>query len=182
MSGGAGSGGPRRDLPRPAWQGRGGGAPRLLRLLAERVESYLEGEELAFETLGEAIEEADPTSDDLETTILALRGAATASDAEGDEGAAPGALEGTPGKQAQRVWSREERESLSPEAWGYLIDLKRRGSLDEGQFERVLDVLTGCGVRPVSVDLAREVAARVALDADSAGRLEGAHGEFDQTH
>jgi uncharacterized protein Smg (DUF494 family) len=160
----------------------GDGASRLLRLLAERLEGYLEGDELAFEALGEAIEEAQPSADEIETAVLALRGAATAQevDAGGDPVAAT--LDRLPGKHAQRVWSKEERESLSPEAWGYLIDLKRRGSLDDGQLERVLEFLTGCGVRPVSVDLAREVAVRVALEGHDTGRLEGDHGEYDQTH
>jgi uncharacterized protein Smg (DUF494 family) len=157
------------------------GASRLLRLLAERLESYFEGDEPALETLAESIEEAQLSADDVETALLALRGAASSSETEAG-GHAASTLERLPGKQAQRVWSKEERESLSPEAWGYLIDLRRRGSLDDGQFERVLDFLTSCGVRPVSVDLAREVAARVALEVDDTGRLEGAHGEFDQTH
>ena len=157
------------------------GASRLLRLLAERLQGYLEGDDLVFETLGEAIEEAGLSPDELETAILALRGAAAASDAEHGEHAAA-TLVRPPGKQAQRVWSKEERETLSPEAWGFLIDLRRRGSLDDGQFERVLDFLTCCGVRPVSVDMAREVAVRVALEGDDSGRPEGAHGEFDQTH
>jgi len=155
------------------------GASRLLRLIAERLESFLEGDELAFETLGEAIEEADPSTDDMETAILALRGAASTADGEGEPAAAQ--IESAPGRQAQRVWSREERESLSPEAWGFLIDLKRRGSLDDSQFERVLEFLTGCGVRPVSVELARDVAVRVALEGHETG-MEGDHGEYDQTH
>ena len=158
------------------------GASRLLRLLAERLESYLEGDELVFETLGEAIEEAEPTADEIETAILALRGAATAEDAEAGAGTAAATLERLPGKQAQRVWSKEERESLSPEAWGYLIDLRRRGSLDDGQLERVLEFLTCCGVRPVGVELARDVAVRVALEGHDTGRLDGHNGEYDQTH
>jgi hypothetical protein len=164
------------------WPAGAEGAAGLLRLLAERLESYLDGDELAFETVGEWIEELEPGADDLETAILALRGAAAASEADArgaPEGPAPGTA---PGRHAQRVWSREERESLSPAAWGFLIDLRRRGSLDDGQFERVLEVLTGCGVRPVEVDLAREVAARVALEGDAGGGLEGEHGEADQTH
>jgi hypothetical protein len=50
-----------------------------------------------------------------------------------------------------------------PRAWGFLLALQQRGSLDPGQFERVLDRLTASGVRPVGVELAREVAVRVAL-------------------
>lgn len=171
----------RRD-PGGPWPVRTDTAARLLRLLAERLESYLDGDELAFETVGESIEELEPGADDLETAILALRGAAAASEAEArGEPAGPG-LQTAPGRQAQRVWSREERESLSPAAWGFLIDLRRRGSLDDGQFERVLEVLTGCGVRPVEVDLAREVAARIALEGDAVEGQEGAYGEVDQTH
>ena len=37
--------------------------------------------------------------------------------------------------------SSEERESLSTEAWGYLLDQQREGTLDAEQFERVLDLL-----------------------------------------
>jgi hypothetical protein len=48
--------------------------------------------------------------------------------------------------------------------------LRQRGSLDPLQFERVLDRLTASGVRPIGVELAREVAARVALR--GAGRVE----------
>jgi uncharacterized protein Smg (DUF494 family) len=158
------------------------GASRLLRLLAERLESYLEGDELVFETLGEAIEEAQPSADEIETAILALRGAASVHEADGGGGPAAVTLDQLPGKQAQRVWSKEERESLSPEAWGYLIDLRRRGSLDDSQLEHVLEFLTGCGVRPVGVELAREVAVRVALEGHDTGSAEGAHGEYDQTH
>jgi hypothetical protein len=61
-----------------------------------------------------------------------------------------------------------------------LIDLKRKGSLTPGQFERVLEMLGGCGVRPVGVDLALEVATRVALLGDrEASHSEVSHGEFD---
>ena len=77
----------------------------------------------------------------------------------------------------------QEQVSLSPEAWGYLIDLRRRGSLDPGQFERVLGILTGCGVRPVGVELAREVATRVALTFERPGGPgETHHGDFDVVH
>jgi uncharacterized protein Smg (DUF494 family) len=90
-------------------------------------------------------------------------------------------VESAPGKHALRVLSAEERQRLSPEAWGYLLDLKRRGSLDSEQFERVLDILTGSGVRPVGVDLARDVATRVALKFDQ-GLGETRHGDFDLAH
>jgi len=62
----------RRD-PGGPWPVRTDTAARLLRLLAERLESYLDGDELAFETVGESIEELEPGADDLETAILARR-------------------------------------------------------------------------------------------------------------
>jgi hypothetical protein len=80
-----------------------------------------------------------------------------------------------------RVLSAEERASLSPEAWGALLALRRRGSLDPAQFERVLGLLGGMGVRPVDADLAVEVAGRVAMDVEQ-GATETAHGEIDLPH
>ena len=68
-----------------------------------------------------------------------------------------------PGISSQRVLSHQERETLSPEAWGYLLDLKRRGSLDSEQFERVLDRLAASGMRPIDVEMAHEVAVRIAM-------------------
>ena len=152
---------------------------RLLRLLAERLEGYLAGDELAFETLGEAIEDSwDGSAEDLQAAAWVLRG--LGGDLSGDREAA---VEGAPGEGTQRVLSDAEREALSPEAWGYLIDLKRRGSLSPGQIERVLGLLSGSGARPVGVDLAREVASRVALEAEDTGDgSEISNGDVDLIH
>ena len=141
-----------------------GAAPRLLRLVARKLEEHLEGDELALETLGEAMEEEGFSGEDLLAAIAALRSLA---------GEAPpaGWLAGAPGRDAQRVQSAEEREWLTPEAWGYLLDLRRRGALDAVQFERVLDLLTGGEERPAGVAAAREAASRVAVG--------GAHGAED---
>jgi uncharacterized protein Smg (DUF494 family) len=148
---------------------------RLLKLLAERLEGYLEGDEMAFETLGEAIEEAGFTADDAQAAMWVLRGFS-------DPSGAPQELDAAPGKHAQRVLSAEERASLSPDAWGYLLDLKRRGSLDAEQVERVLDLLADSGVRPVGVEMARDIAMRVALEFDSDMDGEIPHGDFDVIH
>jgi uncharacterized protein Smg (DUF494 family) len=151
---------------------------RLLQLLGDRLESFLDGDETALETLGESIEEQGFSADDLGAAILVMRSFAGAR--VGGE-RAPWA--GTPGKRSLRVPSAEERDRMSPEAWGYLLDLKARGSLDPEQFERVLDLLVGSGVRPVDVDLARDVATRVALDVgDPNGLGEMRHGDFDLAH
>ena len=166
-------------------------AAGLLRRVAERLERFLDGEELAFETLGEEIEDQGFTADDLVSAILVLRRAAASLAAAGEPEPEPDATgedapAGARGRYAHRVASAEERELLSPEAWGYLIDLKQRGSLDDGQFERVLDILTrpiaGTGSQPAGVELAREVAARVALGGDGPNLMEGMHGEADPIH
>lgn len=149
---------------------------RLLRLLAEKLEDYLEGDELALETLGEALEELGVTGEELGSVILSLRSLAGV-------GSATGWVADAPGQQSERVLSAEERDSLSTEAWGYLIGLRQRGALDPEQFERVLDALTGSGVRPVDVELARDVASRIALDHDESGNAgEGPHGDIEVAH
>jgi uncharacterized protein Smg (DUF494 family) len=136
------------------------GVLRALRLVADQIEAYLDGDELAFETLGERIEEAGLGGDDLHGLLMVLRSLS-------GESAVPGLDAGTaPGRAAHRVLSSEERATLSPEAWGFLLDLRRRGSLDPLQFEQVLDRLSGIGVRPVDLELAREVAGRVVLRVD----------------
>jgi len=133
---------------------------RLMRLLAERLDGYAAGDDLAFETLGEAIEEEDFAPDDLQA-----------------------ASPGTPaGKHAQRVLSAEERATLTPAAWGCLLELQRRGSLTAGQVERVLDLCAESGVRPVDPELARELATRVALLDDRASAGEIANGDIDVIH
>jgi uncharacterized protein Smg (DUF494 family) len=152
------------------------GVPRLLRLIAQKLEDYLEGDELALETLGEAIESGGWSGEDLGSVILAMRSLSGA-------GAATGWVAGAPGRDASRVMSAEERNSLSTEAWGYLLDLRRLGALDAEQFERVLDMLTASGVRPVSVEFARDVASRVAMEigeSDHSG--EGPHGDIEVAH
>jgi hypothetical protein len=151
---------------------------RILRLLAEHLENFLEGDELALETLGEALDQGRFEADELRTAALVLRSVVVDPPAE-----SVASLEGAPGERALRVPSHEERTAVSPEAWGYLIDLRRRGSLDSRQLERVLDLVTGSGVRPVDVRQVREVAAIVALemDHDPEGTASG-HGEVDLAH
>lgn len=154
---------------------------RLFSLFADHLEAWLEGDELALEALGQGLQESGLTESELQSALLALRGlAGTAPDpATGGEAR----LDVAPGHRSQRVLSAEERESLSPEAWGFLLALQQRGSLDPGQFERVLDRLTTSGVRPVGVELAREVAVRVAFPVpDHAGSLEQGAGDGELAH
>jgi uncharacterized protein Smg (DUF494 family) len=152
------------------------GAARVLRIIARKLEEYLEGDDLALETLAEALEQEGATPDEIQSAVMGMRGLA---------GLLPpgGWVAGLPGRHVQRVLSAEERDSLSTEAWGYLLDLKSSGALDADQFERVLEALTASGERPVEVERAREVAARVALEMqDGTFPAEYPHGDQEVAH
>lgn len=152
------------------------GAVRILRLLARRLEEYLEGDELALETLAEALEQEDATADDLNAAILGLRGLAQLEPPTGW-------IAGLPARDTQRMLSAEERDSLTTEAWGYLWELRSRGTLDADQFERVLEALTVAGERPVELDRAREIASRIALEVEEAPvPSEFKHGDQEVAH
>lgn len=152
------------------------GVLKLLRLLADKLEDHLDGDDLALETLAESIEVGGWSADEMTAAILTLRGLSGA----GGDG---GWVDDAPGRQGARVPSAEERESLSTEAWGYLLDLRVQGTLDAEQFERVIERLTGSGVRPVSVELARDVAARVALEHEAGGYPgDSSYGDVEVAH
>ena len=48
------------------------GVARLLGLLSDRLESFLEGDDTALETLGESIEQADFSAEEVQAVILVL--------------------------------------------------------------------------------------------------------------
>src|SRR5436309_14291612 len=150
---------------------------RALRLLADQPERYIEGDELALETQGEALEQSGLSPDDLQSAVMVLRSiSAAGGEPDGDDDPAPG-------RHAHRVLSPEERAILAPEAWGYLLWLRSQGSLDAGQFERVLDLVSGSGIRPVGVEHVREAAVRVAMTSGSADSDELAgQGPFERAH
>ena len=153
----------------------GAAIQRVLALVAEHLEDYFDGNELALERLGGALEQGDFTGDDIQAAILTLRNLA------GERPGVPAmALDG-PGHQTQRVLSDQERGSLSPEAWGHLLDLRRRGALNPEQFERVIDRLAHSGVRPVDVGTASEVALRIAM-ASAGFAFDPSMGESDVAH
>ena len=149
---------------------------RLLAMFAEHLEEFLDGNELALERLGVALEQGDFSGDDLQAAVLTMRSLT------GERfGVQAVPLEPKPGRQAQRVLNDQERGSLSPEAWGHLLDLQRRGALNPEQFERVIDRLANSGVRPVDVETAHEVALRIAMAAAGIS-LESGIGESDVAH
>jgi hypothetical protein len=138
---------------------------RVLALLAGHLERHAAGDALALEALAAELQDPELTTDDLQAAAWVLQslehvawgGVPAATDL-----LAPGAC----GPPVERVPSSEERESLGPEAWGYLLDLRRQGALDAAQFERVVDLLAGSDTRPVSLAMAREAAASVILHLD----------------
>ncbi|HKQ57614.1 MAG TPA: DUF494 family protein [Candidatus Eisenbacteria bacterium] len=150
----------------------------LFAMFADHLEAWLAGDELALESLAGALQESEIGEEHFETALLMMQSLAGALPVSG-----VATLSEAPGADTQRVPSAEERDSLSPEAWGFLLGLRQRGALDPGQFERVLDRLTAIGVRPVGVELAREVAVRVAMHA--AGRrdlIEYGAGDAELSH
>ena len=148
------------------------GAARVLILVARKLEEYLDGDEMALETLGEALDQEGVSPDDVQAAALGIRGLA-------GMGAPEGWVVGPQGRDALRVLSAEERDSLTTEGWGYLLELRSRGTLDADQLERVLETLTSIGERPVAVERVRDVAARVAL---GPGPGEDLHGDQEVAH
>jgi uncharacterized protein Smg (DUF494 family) len=148
---------------------------RVLALLADKLTEHLEGDDLALETLGEALEGEGLAGDEIAAAVYALRSMSRADDPGPD-------WETAPARDTLRVPSAEERESLSPEVWGYLLGLRAQGSLDPSQFERALDILTGSHERPVELEHAREVAARIALETVAGDHREGPHGDIELAH
>ena len=139
-------------------QGRSDAIQKLFDLLADHLEAWLGGDDLALESLDQVLQESGMSGEEIEAAVLALRSLAGR-----PAGAAVATVDEAPGRNTQRVLGPEERESLSPEAWGFLLSLRQHGSLDAVQLERVLDHLAASGVRPIGIDLARDVAVRVAL-------------------
>jgi uncharacterized protein Smg (DUF494 family) len=134
---------------------------RILEVLAKHLDDYLEGDDQAFETLADALTAGGFGAEELEAAAMALRVLS------GEPAAA--APEIHPAKGALRVPSAEERGVVSPEAWGYLLELRQGGSLDAGEFEQVVDRLMTSGLRPASLELARELAAEIVLDRQGPG-------------
>jgi hypothetical protein len=156
---------------------------QLLAVMAEQLERTVEGDALALDALVAALQSPDLTADDLIATAWVLRSLDYAS--WNSVSAAPDLLSAdapAPGSQVQRVLSAEERESLGPDAWGYLLGLRRSGTLDAGQFERVVDLLAGSGMHPVSLAMAREAAASVVLELDPEACGEIPYGDLDVAH
>ena len=150
-------------------------AQRLLKLLAAKLEDHLNGDDLAMETLGDALDDGGFSGDDLRTGIDALQNMA-------GENGGEGWVAGAPDAAGQRMLSDEEREALTLEAWGYLLGLRAKGALDPEKFERVLDLLVSSGVRPVGEELAREVASRVALEVNDRTDGDYLDADFESAH
>ena len=156
---------------------------QLLALMAGHLERCVEGDALALDALVTALQHPDLTGDDLLATAWVLRSLEYVS--WNGVPAAPDLLSAdahAPTAQVQRMLSAEERESLGPDAWGYLLGLRRSGTLDAGQFERVVDLLAGSGMYPVSLAMAREAAASVVLELDPEASGEIPYGDLDVAH
>jgi len=153
---------------------------RVLAVLADHLERHLDGDALALDELGAALQAPEFGADDLLAATWVLRSLERVP--WGGEPVAADLLPAGGGPAGGRGPSAEERESLGPEAWGYLLELRGRGLLDAVQFERVVDILAGAGPHPVSLALAREAAASVVLELDPEDGGEELHGDLDVAH
>jgi len=149
---------------------------RTLQIIADHLDAWTDGDEHALETLGAAFEQASIDADDIQAIACVLRGLCAGAAEPDPDDAGP-----EPATHSHRVLSSEERAILMPEAWGYLLWLRRQGSLDATQCERVLDLVAESGVRPVSIEQVREVAVRIAMS--SRGEHDPAtQGSLDLSH
>jgi hypothetical protein len=155
---------------------------RLLARVADQLERHAEGDVLALDGLVTALQDPNLSDDDLAAAAWVLRSLEYASWNFVSAAPEPDGDVAAPTGPAQRVPSAEERETLGPDAWGYLLGLRGSGALDAEQFERVVDLLAGSGVHPVSLALARDVAASVVLNLDPEASGEIPHGDLDVAH
>ena len=103
----------------------------LLRRIAFQLRAALDGDELALEELSEVLAGSDVPGDELAAAFEAILALTDANREDLPEGDAP--------SRGNRVLSLEERSRLTPEAYGYLLGARGAGSIDDEQFEWVLE-------------------------------------------
>ena len=145
----------------------------LLRRVAFQLRAALEGDEFALEELQDVLASSDVPGDELAAAfeaILALTDSNREDLPEGEVGSARG----------NRVLSLEERSRLTPEAYGYLLGARGAGSIDEEQFEWVLERALASGDRRVGLDEIQDLVLAAAFGGGPGSG--GDHGEFPGVH
>ena len=145
----------------------------VLRLIADRVRAALEGDELALEDLHETLASSSLTAEEIQAaldTILALT-------EPNREDLDPESLVTRGGN---RVLSVEERSRLTTEAYGYLLGVRGEGTIDEEEFEWVLERALASGERPIGLPEIQGLVLEVALGPSF--EPGGDRGEFPAVH
>ncbi|MGH7725159.1 MAG: DUF494 family protein [Candidatus Eiseniibacteriota bacterium] len=144
-----------------------------LKRIVHQLRAALEGDEFALEDLQEALLSSGATAEDLQTAleaILTLTEPNREDLPETESGSARG----------NRVLSLEESCRLTPEAYGYLLNVRGSGTIDEEQFEWVLERALASGERRVGLPEIQDLVLEAALGGfDGPG---GDRGEFPGVH
>ena len=145
----------------------------ILRLIVQRLRGHAGGDALALGELTEFLSSPGTPTEDLQAafdTILALTEPNCEEEFTGPPGARP----------VNRVLSEEERSRLTTEAYGFLLGARGDGSLDEEQFEWVLERALASGERPVGLDEIQDLMFEAACGGpDGFG---GERGDFPRVH
>ena len=145
----------------------------LLRRIVFQLRDALEGDEFALEDLTDGLASSDVSPEELAAAfdaILSLTESSREELPEPETGSAVG----------NRVLSLEERSRLTPEAWGYLLGARGAGSIDDEQFEWVLERALASGDRRVGLDEMQDLVLAAAFGGHDGGG--GEHGEFPGVH
>ena len=145
----------------------------LLRRIVYQLRDALEGDEFALEDLQDALVSADVSAEELAAAfdaILSLTESAREDLPDVESGS----------RRGNRVLSLEERSRLTPEAYGYLLGARGAGSIDDEQFEWVLERALASGDRRVGLDEIQDLILAAAFGGGQGAG--GDHGEFPGVH
>jgi uncharacterized protein Smg (DUF494 family) len=145
----------------------------LLRRIVFQLRDAIEGDEFALEDLQDALSATDVTAEELAAAFDAILSLTESSREE-----LPEAEAGSP--SGNRVLSLEERSRLTPEAYGYLLGARGAGSIDDEQFEWVLERALASSDRRVGLDEIQDLVLAVAFGGGQGPG--GDHGEFPGVH
>ena len=128
----------------------------LMRRIAFQLRAALEGDDFALEELQEVLASSDVPGDELTAAFEAILALTDTNREDLPDGEA-----GSP--RGNRVLSLEERSRLTPEAYGYLLGARGAGSIDEEQFEWVLERALASSDRRVGLDEIQDLVLEAAL-------------------
>ena len=145
----------------------------LLRRIVFQLRDAIEGDEFALEDLSDGLASSDVTPEELAAAFDAILSLTESSREE-----LPEPETGSP--VGNRVLSLEERSRLTPEAYGYLLGARGAGSIDDEQFEWVLERALSSGDRRVGLDEMQDLVLAAAFGGSPGSG--GDHGEFPGIH